>query len=153
MCALRRLKSSCASVQSDLSLRCPHEEDLHSGLSKNAHSEDSDQPAQMIWIFACRTYSMVRFMTLRFILFCFVNWHFPHTIMLVIRNWSASSLHSIWTATSENVPPGMRFQHSRSLIRIFNGRILDSQGYKVSSCGKRRFWPVCAHAQADLRLR
>ena len=28
--------------------------------------------------------------------------------------------------------------HSRSLIRIFTGRILDSQGCKVSSCGQRR---------------
>ena len=29
--------------------------------------------------------------------------------------------------------------HSRSLIRIFTGRILDSQGCKISSCGQRRF--------------
>ena len=29
--------------------------------------------------------------------------------------------------------------HSRSLIRIFTERILDSQGCKVSSCGQRRF--------------
>ena len=28
--------------------------------------------------------------------------------------------------------------HSRSLIRIFTVRILDSQGWKVSSCGQRR---------------
>ena len=28
--------------------------------------------------------------------------------------------------------------HSRSLIRIFTGRIFYSQGYKVSLCGQRR---------------
>ena len=28
--------------------------------------------------------------------------------------------------------------HSRSLIRFFTGRILDSQWFKVSSCGQRR---------------
>ena len=28
--------------------------------------------------------------------------------------------------------------HSRSLIQIFTGRILDSQNYEVSSCGRRR---------------
>ena len=34
MCAQRRLKTSCASAQSDQSLRCPHEEILHPWLSK-----------------------------------------------------------------------------------------------------------------------
>ena len=43
--------------------------------------------------------------------------------------------------------------HSRSLIRILSGRILDSQGCKVSSCGQRRLWSDCADAQADLSLR
>ena len=42
---------------------------------------------------------------------------------------------------------------SRSLIRIFTGRILDSQDCKVSSCGQWRLWSDCADAQADLRLR
>ena len=42
---------------------------------------------------------------------------------------------------------------SRSLIRIFNGRILDSQGCKVYSCGLRRLWSDCTDAQADLSLR
>ena len=32
--AQRRFKSACASVQSDQSLRCPHEETLHPWLSK-----------------------------------------------------------------------------------------------------------------------
>ena len=43
-------------------------------------------------------------------------------------------------------------QHSQSLIRIFNGWILDSQGCKISVCGKRRFWSDCADAHDDLRL-
>ena len=43
--------------------------------------------------------------------------------------------------------------HLRSLIRIFTGRILDRQGFKVSSCGQRRHWSVFADAQADLNLR
>ena len=42
--------------------------------------------------------------------------------------------------------------HSRSLIRIFTGRILDSKGCKVSSCGHRRLWSDCADSQADLSL-
>ena len=42
--------------------------------------------------------------------------------------------------------------HSRSLIRIFTGRILDSEGCKVSSCCQRRLWSDCADAQADLIL-
>ena len=46
-----------------------------------------------------------------------------------------------------------RFKHSRSLIRIFPGRILDSQGCKVSSRGQRRLWSGCVDAQADLSLR
>ena len=42
---------------------------------------------------------------------------------------------------------------SRSLIRIFTRRYLDSQWCKVSSCGQRRLWSDCADAQADLSLR
>ena len=34
MCAQRRLRSACASAQSALSLRCPHEATLHPWLSK-----------------------------------------------------------------------------------------------------------------------
>ena len=34
MCVRRRLRSDCASAQSDQSLRCPHEETLYPGLSK-----------------------------------------------------------------------------------------------------------------------
>ena len=43
--------------------------------------------------------------------------------------------------------------HSRSLIRIFTGRIFDSQGCKVSSCEERRFWSDCVDSQADQSLR
>ena len=43
--------------------------------------------------------------------------------------------------------------HSRSLIRIFTERILDSQGYTVSSCGQRWLWSNCADAQTDLSVR
>ena len=43
--------------------------------------------------------------------------------------------------------------HSRSLIRIFTRRILDSQGCQASSCGQRRFWSDCENAQADLSHR
>ena len=41
---------------------------------------------------------------------------------------------------------------SRSLIRIFLGRISDSRGCQVSSCGQRILWPDCTGAQADLSL-
>ena len=40
--------------------------------------------------------------------------------------------------------------HSRSLIRIFAGRILDSQWCQVSSCIQGRLWSDCAEGHADL---
>ena len=43
--------------------------------------------------------------------------------------------------------------HSRSLIRIFTGRIFDSQGCKASPWGQRRLLSDCVDAQADLSLR
>ena len=43
--------------------------------------------------------------------------------------------------------------HSRSLIRIFTGRISDSQWYKVSSCEYRRLWSDCVAAQVVISLR
>ena len=64
MCAQRRLKSACASTQSDQSLCCPHEETLHPWLSKI-------RPVKilvihrLIWIFAARIWSKVGFLTLR----------------------------------------------------------------------------------------
>ena len=43
--------------------------------------------------------------------------------------------------------------HSRSLIRIFTGRILDSQRFKVSSCGQRRLSDQTARVRMLIRLR
>ena len=40
--------------------------------------------------------------------------------------------------------------HPPRLIRVFAVRSVVSQGSKVSSCGQRRLWSVCADAQADL---
>ena len=40
--------------------------------------------------------------------------------------------------------------NSNSLIRIFAGRIVDSQGCKDSSCGQPELKSVCADAQAGL---
>ena len=54
-----------------------------------------------------------------------------------------------WAPSEDSDQPA----HSRSLIRIFTGRVLASQGVKGSSCGQRRPWSVCADAQADLSLR
>ena len=42
--------------------------------------------------------------------------------------------------------------HSRSLIRIFTGRILYSQGCKVSSRRQRSIWADCTDAHADSSL-
>ena len=42
---------------------------------------------------------------------------------------------------------------SNSLIRIFTGCILASQGCKVSSYEQRRLLSDCVDAQADLSLR
>ena len=43
--------------------------------------------------------------------------------------------------------------HSRSLIKVFTGHSVGSQGFKVSSGGQRRLRSACADAQADLNLR
>ena len=43
--------------------------------------------------------------------------------------------------------------HSRSLIRVFAGHSVGSQGSKVSSGGQRTEWSDCADGQADLCLR
>ena len=53
--------------------------------------------------------------------------------------WSNQQLRQktyfhIWKPSEESDQPG----HSHSLIRIFTGRILDSQGCKSSSCGKMK---------------
>ena len=57
MCAQLKLKSACASAQSDQSLCCPHEKKIASSTIQNAPSDDSDQTARMrrlIWIFTGR---------------------------------------------------------------------------------------------------
>ena len=41
-----------------------------------------------------------------------------------------------------SAPSGTFVQHSRNLIRIFTGCILDSQGCTISSCGQRRLTEV-----------
>ena len=56
-CVQRRHRSACAFVQSDQSLRCPHEEKLGPQLSieRTAKCEDSDQTgrvSRLIWVFA-----------------------------------------------------------------------------------------------------
>ena len=48
MGAQGRLKSSCASTQSDKSLCCQHEQTLESLAIRQAPSEDSDQTARML---------------------------------------------------------------------------------------------------------
>ena len=69
---------------------------------------------------------------------------------------------SIGAATSGNVlldvdhlpnENSNQLTHSCSLIRIFNGHILDSHGCKVSSCGHGIFLSDCADAQTDLSHR
>ena len=61
---------------------------------------------------------------------------------------------------TENVPSDMctsedsdQPAHSRSLIRIFTERILDSQECKVSSRWPWKSWLSCTAAQADLTLK
>ena len=59
LCAQRKLRSACASVQSDQSLCCSHEEATHW-----AHSKDSDQTgwmSRLMWVFAGRTGDFVVF--------------------------------------------------------------------------------------------
>ena len=75
----RRLKAACASAQSDQSLRCQHDETMHTWLSKTAPSENSDQTARMrrlIWIFTGRTCTKGRFLMLRLIQ-CITMMTFP----------------------------------------------------------------------------
>ena len=42
--------------------------------------------------------------------------------------------------------------YQRSLISVFAGRYMSSQGSKAPSGGKRRLWPDCQDVQADLSL-
>ena len=69
----------------------------------------------------------------------------------VVCKWAATqkSHFGTCTPTEDSYQPA----HSRSLIKSFPGRILDSQGCKASSCGQRRLKPGCADAQAGMSLR
>ena len=57
LCAQRRLRSACASTQSDQSLHCLPRRKLGSLAVCWAHSEDSDQTGmpRLIWVFAGHT--------------------------------------------------------------------------------------------------
>ena len=71
MCAQRRLKSACASVQSDQS-SFSAKRNFASLAIQSASSENSDQTVPMrrlVWLFTGRTYLKVRFLTQRLIWF------------------------------------------------------------------------------------
>ena len=95
-CAANRLKSACASAQSDLSLHSRHKETLHP--RQNVHSEDSDQTARMcrlIWVFTGRT-SEVCFLTLLLKMFqtCFcVSYRCKGLILLETYTTKTDDLH------------------------------------------------------------
>ena len=57
---------------------------------------------------------------------------------------------TLWKVRPEKI---LISSYIRHVIRIFARCILDNQGCKVSSCGQRRLWSDCAHAQSDLSLR
>ena len=56
----------------------------------------------------------------------------------------------LWTCAASKVSD--QPAHLHSLIRIFTGHILDSNGCKVSSCGQQRLGSVCTDAPTDLSL-
>ena len=56
-----------------------------------------------------------------------------------------------WAATSESIPSDMCTHHLCSLIRIFSGHILDSQGCKVFYADKM-LCTDCGDVQVDLSL-
>ena len=65
--------------------------------------------------------------------------------------WTARQNMYLWTrAPSEDSD---QTAQSRSLIRIFTGRSLHSQGSDVSFCEQRRPWSDCVDAQSYLNLR
>ena len=75
-------------------------------------------------------------------------------------SWSISTLPTSagvepatsWSPVGRRIQLSHRGRHSRSLIRIFTGRILDSQGCEGSSCEQRGLWSNCESAQADLNF-
>ena len=90
----------------------------------------------VIYIFQNRTTSIKRLIRCTLSL----NWYEPKRQETTLRTCALSE-DSDQTA------------YSRSLIRIFTGRDLDSQECNVSTCGQQRLWPDCADVQADLSLR
>ena len=67
MCAQRRLRSAWASVQSDQSLRCPHEETF--GFQLPIERTAKILVPSLIWVFAERTCHFV-FLIMRRLIFC-----------------------------------------------------------------------------------
>ena len=80
--------------------------------------------------------------------FCFISSFFDLVYFswdLLFEPWRHKRY--LWTCSDSDKPA-----HSRSLIRIFPGSILDSQGCKVSSCRQQRLWSDCTDVQADQNL-
>ena len=73
-----------------------------------------------------------------------VCWKFyPECWALKFNIWAAvKNIPLTCAPTKDSAQP----VHLRSLIRIFTGRILDNQGCKVSSCGKRSLIKVRVYA-------
>ena len=67
-----------------------------------------------------------------------------------LTKWAYHHKTYLWTCAPSEVSD--QSAHSRSLIRIFPVRSLDSHGCEDCSCGQRRLWSDCANAQADLSL-
>ena len=84
-------------------------------------------------------------------------------LILIPQKEAINSFHRNWyirAATSESVPlwAKRKFRSAAQIAfaqtdQIFTGRILHSQGCKVTSCEQRWFWTDCAVAQADFNLR
>ena len=79
------------------------------------------------------------------------NWRLPYDrkeVILLEPQRQKAYFQTCAPSEDSNQPA-----HSRSLIRIFIGRFLDSQWCKVYLSGQWRLWSDCANAQADLSLR
>ena len=77
-------------------------------------------------------------------------WRINLDSMYITSNYTNRNVRN---RTFRHVRPAKIQIRLHSLIRIFTGRIFDSQGGKISSCGLWRLWSDCADAQADLSLR
>ena len=75
-----------------------------------------------------------------------------------LAQFKTITMKAKWVALSENIPSDMfseqRFRSASTctVIKIFTGHILDSQGCKVSSCGQWRLWSDCTDEHTDLGL-